>query len=58
VVLRLYIDKQHVIIKGVGFKYLHVNLADRGGTVVKALCYKSEGRWFKPRWGHWNFLLT
>ena len=19
---------------------------DRGGTVVKALCYKSEGRWF------------
>jgi len=21
---------------------------DRGGTVVKALCYKSEGRWFYP----------
>ena len=28
---------------------------DRGGTVVKALCYKSEGRWFDPRWCHWIF---
>ena len=30
----------------------------RGGTVVKVLCYKSEGRWFYPRWCHWNFSLT
>ena len=30
----------------------------RGGTVVKVLCYKSEGRWFDPRWFHWNFSLT
>ena len=22
------------------------------------LCYKSEGRWFDPRWYHWNFSLT
>ena len=22
---------------------------DRGNTVVKALCYESEGRWFDPR---------
>jgi hypothetical protein len=22
---------------------------DRGGTVVKVLCYKSEGRWFDSR---------
>ena len=22
------------------------------------MCYKSEGRWFDPRWCHWNFLLT
>ena len=28
------------------------------GTVVKVLCYKSEGRWFDPRWCHWNFSLT
>ena len=31
---------------------------DRGGTVVKVLCYKSEGRWFDPSWCHWNFSLT
>jgi hypothetical protein len=30
---------------------------DHGGTVVKGLCYKSEGRWFDPRWCHWNFSL-
>ena len=26
--------------------------------VVKALCYKSEGRWFDRSWCHWNFSLT
>jgi len=26
--------------------------------VVKALCYKSEGRWFDPSWCQWNFSLT
>ena len=31
---------------------------DRGGTVVKVLRYKSEGRWFDPSWCHWNFSLT
>jgi len=31
---------------------------DRGGTVVKVLCYKSEGPWFDPSWCHWNFSLT
>ena len=36
--------------------YMH--MGDRGGTVVKALCYKSEGRWFDSRWCHWNFSLT
>jgi hypothetical protein len=29
-----------------------------GGTVVKVLCYNSEGRWFDSRWCHWNFSLT
>ena len=28
---------------------------DHGGTVVKMLCYKSEGRWFDPSWCHWIF---
>ena len=26
---------------------------DRGSTVVKALCYKSEGRLFDPSWCQW-----
>ena len=30
----------------------------RGGTVVKVLRYKWEGRWFDSRWCHWNFSLT
>jgi hypothetical protein len=29
-----------------------------GGTVVKVLFYKSEGRWFDSRWCHWNFSLA
>ena len=33
-------------------------IGDLGGTVVKVLCYKSEGRWFDSRWCHWNFSLT
>jgi len=28
------------------------------GTVVKVLCYKSEGGWFDPSWCQWNFSLT
>jgi hypothetical protein len=34
-----------------------VGTAD-GGTMVKVLCYKSEGRWFNSRWCHWNFSLA
>ena len=33
-------------------------LGDRGGSVVKELRYKSEGRCFDSRWCHWNFSLT
>jgi len=28
---------------------------DRGSTVVKVLCYNSEGRWFDRSWCQWNF---
>jgi len=28
---------------------------ERGSTVVKVLCYKSEGRWFDPRLCQWIF---
>jgi len=31
---------------------------NHGGTVVKELCYKSDGRWFDPSWCHWNISLT
>jgi hypothetical protein len=30
-------------------------IRDRGSTVVKVLHYKSEGRWFDPRWCHGIF---
>ena len=31
---------------------------DRGGTVFKVPCYKSEGRWFDSKWRNSNFSLT
>ena len=41
------------------FSLLHVSFCgDHGGTVVKVLCYKSEGRWLHSRWCHRNFSLT
>jgi len=33
-------------------------IGDCGSTVIKVLCYKSEGRWFDPSWCHWNFSLA
>ena len=33
----------------------HDRIEDRGSTVVKPLCYKSEGRWFDPSWCQWIF---
>ena len=30
-------------------------VGDRGSTVIKVLCYKSEGRWFDPSWCRWIF---
>ena len=41
------------------YNYGSINfVGDHGGTVVKVLRYKSEGRWFNSRWCHWNFSLT
>ena len=34
------------------FQFLLHENGDRGSTVVKVLCYKSEGRWFDSRWCH------
>ena len=35
-----------------------VSSGDRGSTVVKLPCYKSEGCWFDPSWCHWIFIGT
>ena len=32
-----------------------ISVRDRGSTVLKVLCYKSEGRWFDPSWCQWIF---
>jgi len=34
---------------------LYTLCGDRGSTVVKVLCYKSEGRWFDHSWCQWIF---
>jgi len=31
--------------------------ADRVSTVVKVMCYNSEGRWFDPSWCHLEFFV-
>jgi len=37
--------------------FTNFTVGDRGSTVVKVLCYKSEGCWFDSRWCHRNFSL-
>ena len=44
--------KRTTLLQGVS---LFVSLLVRGGTVVKVLCYKSEGRWFDSSWCQWIF---
>ena len=46
-----------------GFRSINLNFVqlvavregDRGRTVAKVLCYKSEGRWYDPSWCQWIF---
>ena len=58
------LPKVTVHIKMLGYKCrknnitIHNKKEDRDSTVVKVLCYKSEGRWFDPSWCQWNFSLT
>jgi len=40
------------------FYITKLNIALRGGVVVKALRYKPAGRGFDSRWCHWNFSVT
>jgi hypothetical protein len=37
------------------FILYNITSEDSGSTVVKVLRYKSEGRWFDPRWCHGIF---
>ena len=72
-ILRAYICIcMHVWMYVCMYVYLYVNLyymymykhmytyvcGDRGSTVVKVLCYNSEGRWFDPSWCQWILSLT
>jgi hypothetical protein len=36
-------------------RILNLITGDRGSSVVKVMCYKSEGRLFDPRWCYWKF---
>jgi len=40
------------------YSFYLVQDGDRGATVVKVLCNKSECHWFDSSWCHWNFSLT
>ena len=33
--------------------YIYIYKGDRGSTVAKVLCHKSEGRWFDTSWCQW-----
>ena len=39
------------------YKHTHI-YGGRGSSLVKALCYKSGGRWYDARLCHWNFSVT
>jgi hypothetical protein len=44
-----YTEKIHI-----AYRYV---FGARGSILVKALCYKPEGRGFETRWGEWNFSI-
>jgi len=52
------IERDIIINVGRSLRKVPVYRGDHGGTVVKVLCYKSEGRCFDPRWCPWNFSVT
>ena len=51
--------RRYVLSTFLGFSWAFYAVGDRGGTLVKVLCYKSESRWFDPTWcqWHWHKLL-
>jgi len=57
VVYRHFPIRPHGVQRG-SFAFIIDKCGDRSSTVVKVLCYKSEGGWFDSSWCHWNFSLT
>jgi hypothetical protein len=51
-ILGIFIQIPYLMDHLVYFYFVHRVFGDRGSTVVKALRYKSEGRWFDSRWCH------
>ena len=49
------LDAQNLFQNKFYFIPIQVSSGNLGSTVVKVLCYKSEGRWFDPSWCHWIF---
>jgi len=58
--LELSLNKEEILRQFSNYRSVlcTLHMGERGGTVVKVLCYKSEGRWLDPSWCHWNFSLT
>ena len=50
-VLFIFLDFCAILVK------LYTLSGDRSSTVVKVLCYKSEGRWYDPSWCQWIFFI-
>jgi len=51
---------EQIIVQVIG-RVITVNnttMGDHGSTVVKVLCYKSDGRWFDPSWCQVDISLT
>jgi len=53
VCIEQWLFPMHIFVKNFGI-VSHYD-GDRGSTVAKVLCYKSEGRWFDPSWCQWIF---
>ena len=45
----------HLVATVIHIVSVHSQIGDRCSTVVKVLCYNSEGRWFDPSWCQWIF---
>jgi hypothetical protein len=56
--LRLQVLRRRHNLQFVIYYYVSITVGGRGGAVVEALRFKSEGRGIDSRWCLWNFSLT